>query len=437
MDTGDTGGSAAQIPQIAFDAELIEQDDARFPLAVQAGAMRQTTALLLTWTPQGGAVLVRVWQPVDEGVVDLFFERELTPEEGGLLRVALDGLRPGEWFEYGFFPVDAEGEPVSRSLLGRFRTALADDVLEPLTLAITACNGSGNAPWPALQATAELDYDVLCHLGDMAYNDGAESVAQYRESWRGFLVGDGFRAAYAKSGLYATWDDHEFDNDWNPETMAPDQIDAAKQTFFEHVAAERKADGTLWNSYRWGLTAEIFVLDCRSERKPSTRTGPDAEYISPAQFDWLVQGLANSPCQFKIIMNSVPITNMPLVWDAASYDRWEGFRAQRDALLAAIDEGDIDNIWLLSGDFHVCFISRLEPSGDARSDKLHEIAVTGGNTNILGDSLGIGDQFSYNTSRARACTLRFDPETDAVTVTFVDPEDGSVAHSEQLSYSNR
>ncbi|MCO4744819.1 MAG: alkaline phosphatase D family protein [Proteobacteria bacterium] len=433
-DTGDTGDTGEVIPQIAFEPEALVEDATRFPLALQAGGMRPTSALLTTWTPQGGPVMLRVWQPVDDGMVDLFHESIVEPEPGGFLRAEVEGLPEGAWLEWGFFPVDSDDQPIGRSLLARFRTALPEDSLEPVTLAMTACNGSGNAPWPALQATAELDYDLFCHLGDMAYNDGAETLEEYRSSWREFLSGDGFRQAYAKAGLYAVWDDHEFDNDWNPESMDPDQIEAAKQAFFEHVAAERASDGTSWMSYRWGKTAEFFVLDCRSERKPSTRNDPDAEYISAEQLDWLVRGLNESPCHFKVVLNSVPITNMPLIWDVAASDRWEGYRDQRQAFLDAVDDLAIDNLWLLSGDFHVCFVSKLEPNGDKRSDNVHEIAVTGGNINPLGESL-FGGQFLYNTSQPRALTLRFDPEADSVEVTFIDPDDGSVAWSESLSYS--
>ncbi|TNE91179.1 MAG: hypothetical protein EP330_05915 [Deltaproteobacteria bacterium] len=432
----DTGEPGPVVPELAFSADDLEQDDTRFPLAVQAGAMRPNSVLLTTWTPQTGQVLLRVWQPLDDGVVALWAEQLLEPDADGFLRVDVTGLAAGEWYQYAFMPVDSDGAPVSRSLVGRVRTALDEDALEPLTVALSACNGASNRPWPALLATAELDADLFCHLGDMAYNDGAQTLAEYRESWRDYLSGEGFRQAYARCGLYAVWDDHEFDNDWNPETLDAAQIDAAKQAYFEHVAAERASDGTVWRSYRWGRTAEFFLLDCRSERKPSTRTSDEAEYVSHAQLQWLLEALEASPCHFKVILNSVPITDMPLIWDAAAYDRWEGYRAQRDALVEALEQ--VDNVWFFSGDFHVCFVSTLARSPSTKAGAIHEIAVTGGHNNVLGDSLTIGsDQFAYATSRARAVTVRFDPEADEVEVSFVDPADGSVDWAQTLSYSNR
>lgn len=396
--------------------------------------MRPRSVLIKSFATQASPVLLRVWQPLEDGLVALFHESVVTPEDGGFLSAEVDGLRPGEWFEYAFFSIDADEAPVSRGLIGRVRTALADGVLEPLTVAMSACNGGGNAPWPQLLTTAGQYYDVFCHLGDMAYNDGAVTLAEYRDKWAPYMSGEGFREAYAQAGLYAAWDDHEFDNDWNPETMSPDQIAAAKQAFFESIAAERASDGTSWFSYRWGDTAEFFVLDCRSERKPSGRDTADAEYVSAAQLEWLIQGLNSSAAHFKIILNSVPITNMPFVWDFADSDRWEGYAAQRDALLQAIDDLDIPNVWFLSGDFHVCFVSTLEPDPTTRSGRVHEIAVTGGNTNLLGDTLG-GDQFPYATSQPRAVTLRFDPVEDNVLVRFIDPDNGSVSWESTLQGS--
>jgi phosphodiesterase/alkaline phosphatase D-like protein len=439
-DTGleDTGEPGPLAPEVAFEPDALSQDDAQFPLTVQAGAMREDSALLVTSCATPGDLLLRVWQPLSDGMVAMWVDELVATDADGFIRVQVAGLRAGEWYAYAFFPLDGEGEPVSRSLIGRFRTALPSGSREPITIATSACNGSGNRPWPAMERMANEDIDLICHLGDMAYNDGAQSLAEYRASWREYLTGSGFRAAYAHAGLYAVWDDHEFDNDWDPETMPPQQIAAAKQSFFEHIAAEQAADGTSWTSYRWGATAEFFVLDCRSERKPSGRTEPTAEYVSHAQLQWLIESIAASPCHFKVILNSVPITDMPLLWDIASADRWEGYAAQRTALLEALDEASRANVWFLSGDFHVCFVSTLANNPSSQSGRIHEIAVTGGNSNLLGDSLTFGsDQFLYGTSQARTCTVRFDPEADEVRVRFLDPDSGEVDWEQTLSYSNR
>ncbi|NJK32617.1 MAG: hypothetical protein HC927_09515 [Deltaproteobacteria bacterium] len=286
-----------------------------------------------------------------------------------------------------------------------------------------------------LDRTAEEYYDLFLHLGDMAYNDGAWTKAEYRASWKQYLGAEGFKAVYALAGLYATWDDHEItdNSDFDRETMDPEELERRKnalESYFEILPIAGGApDFKLWRSFRWGLTAEFIVLDCRYERKPSI-----GRYIGEAQMQWLEDTLKNSPCHFKVILNSVPITNMPLVWDVVQGDRWEGFPNSRNELLDFIDQEQITNVWFISGDLHVCFVSRLEPSGSKLSARTREIAMTGGNNNPLGASLSLlqPGQFVYSVGTPRACMITFDPQLDAVNVRFIE-DDGTVEFDEDLT----
>jgi PhoD-like phosphatase len=419
---------------VAFDPEAIPQDDTLFPYALMAGEMRTSSALLAIQIPDAQPKILRVWRPADEpGMVHLVLETEVAPDANGYAKLPLEGLCAGTWYRYAYFA----GTPdrlLARSLVAEFRTAPADDALEPLTLAITACNGD-TLDWPALDRTAEEYYDVFLHLGDMAYNDGAFSRQDYRERWREYLSAPGFRQCFALAGLYATWDDHEIDDNGNfdRETMDPEQLlkrQNAMDAYFEVLPIDAQGpDYQLWRSFRWGRTAEIIVLDCRYERRPS-----QGLYISPAQMAFLQDRLLNSPCHFKIIMNSVPITNMPGVWDLVANDRWEGYPAQRDALLAFIDEHLVTNVWFLSGDFHTCFVARIEPGGGLTSNTW-EIAVTGGRSNPLPDvATGfLPPQFDYGVTVPRGCILVFDPEANAVHVRFIHPDTGEDEYAEALS----
>lgn len=437
--TGEPDACAGE--PLAFDPEALAQDFDRFPIAALAGAMRQESALLQTWTVSAAPVLLRVWQPGDApGTVRLAYEQELVPDAAGYLRQRVDGLCPGQWYRYGFFALE-DGEPVARGLIGEFRTALADGVLEPITVALSSCNGYDNRPWPALLTTADEYYDVFLHVGDMAYNDSAVTLPQYRESWRSYLAVQqdgligGMARAFARAGLYCTLDDHEVTNNFNPEQIAPEQLATAMSAYFENVPVTDEPEGfRVWQSFVWGSTVEFIVLDCRTERKPSTVDSDDPIYISKEQMAWLKQRLADSPCHFKVVLNSVPITDMPTIpWDLAfQEDRWEGYDAQRAELLDFIADEDIRNVWFLSGDFHTCFVSQIEPGGGGVLARTREIAVTGGNTNPLGDFLD-PPQFDYGSAAARAVLLTFDPQADEVLVRFIDPESGQDVYNKVLS----
>lgn len=343
---------------VSFDALAYAESEEAFPRGVQAGGMTSESAILLTHTTITTPLQLRVWRPAPSaGSIKLVHERELGATDG-FIKLRVEGLGPG-WYHFAFFDETAR----TRSRVGRFRTAFGEGDLRPLRLAGLACTNLAQAPFAALSMTAELEPDVLVHLGDMVYADEADDLAGYREIWARTLSDEGYKAAYARAGLYATWDDHEFQNNPNPERIDPDKLAAAKQAYLESVAIETDPEGRIWRSHRWGRTAEIFVLDSRTERRPSTRATPEATYLGEAQLAWLMQALEASPCVFKLVLNSVPFSRLAGLWEVGVPDRWQGYAAQRERLLQHLVDRNIENVFFLSGDFHCAFIARVEPSG--------------------------------------------------------------------------
>ncbi|MCB9507155.1 MAG: alkaline phosphatase D family protein [Myxococcales bacterium] len=404
---------------LPFDPATVAEDARMFPLGVQSGAARDTSALIWSLITDSFDKRLIVW--ADGGAIAV--DRRVTPGSTGYTHVPIDGLAAGTWYSYAFFdgPSDA---PTARSPIGRFRSALAPGSLEPITIGSTTCTKRDTQPWEALEVTAGLGIDLVVHVGDMSYNDGAVTLDEYRSEWRATLADPGYLALYQAASLIATWDDHEVADNWDPETLNAAQVRTARAAWNETLAIEGSTADPIWRSYQWGDTVEFFVLDCRSERLPSTRRGDDAQYISPAQLDWLQRGLLDSTAHFKVVLSSVPITNMPFLWDVAQEDRWEGYAAQRTRLLEFITGNAIPNVWFLGGDFHIGFVGRVEPDGPASS--MWEIAVgPGGNgPNPLSLTL-TGDQFPFHTpdfGREFATTLVFDPARDAVRVRFYDTE---------------
>ncbi|MCB9598321.1 MAG: alkaline phosphatase D family protein [Sandaracinaceae bacterium] len=153
-------------------------------------------------------------------------------------------------------------------------------------------------------------------LGDTTYNDGATSVADYRAKWDESLASAGWRAVRQATSVLATWDDHEVDNNFDPSPTT--RRTRARRSSKPAAPARRDRSGPHLEADALGLTAGIFVLDCRGERLPSTRGDTDV-YLSRAQMDWLKAGLRDSPCVFKLIMNSVPISDFPF---PSEPDRW-------------------------------------------------------------------------------------------------------------------
>ncbi len=435
-DTGTVPACEAEAVEVSFDPADVVQSDLMFPMAVMAGEMTADSVILSTYIPDGQTKRLKVWRPgATPDTVILVKDQDVAPNADGYLKVTLDDLCPGTWYRYAYFDGDPDN-PTARSTIGEFRTAFADDTLEPLTVAITSCTYTGG-PWPALQAMYDEYYDAVLHLGDQIYNDdvyaAGGTLEQYRQNWITQLSHPDYKTYYARAGLYVTWDDHEVTDNGDFDRRTADPVEVAKRdnaldSFFELMpVAMSRQSFRLWRSFRWGKTAEIIVLDCRYERKPS-----QGIYISPEQMAFLKDRLLNSPAQFKIVMNSVPITNMPFIWDIAANDRWEGFPNQRNEVRDFINDNDIGNVWWISGDFHVCFVSTLESGAGDRFGQQYEITTTTGNTNPAGALLG-GSQFPYGVSTPRGCILTFDPESDTVNVRFIDPDTGQDDYNADLS----
>ncbi|MBA3501129.1 MAG: alkaline phosphatase D family protein [Deltaproteobacteria bacterium] len=421
--SGDPPGADANDPPPRIDPPDAVTESMQFPLGVSAGDIAGNHALV--WTRYAGtaALTAYVWRLDGDTYVEELGPFAATPNDG-FVHVAIEGLRAGAQYRYTFF----EGDRTARSKIGRFRTPA--DGANVVTFGAISCTDSGRATDPIARAAVHPDLDAFLFLGDNAYCDGAKTLADYRDKYDEHFGRPAHVDLRASTGMYITWDDHEVDNDWNPETIAAPQIAAAFQTFFDHAPYLRNAQSPnrIWRSARWGTTVEVFVLDCRSERKPSTRSGANAQYISPEQLAWLEQGLATSPCRFKLIMNSVPITNMPNVWDLYKVDRWEAYAAQRTRILQYIDDQQIKGVLWLSGDFHLAFISKVATSGAGMTQREVLCGPGGQSPNALLPSL-TAPQFGYKTGTNNYTTLRFDPAAGEVRVTYVDGS-GSSFHSE-------
>jgi phosphodiesterase/alkaline phosphatase D-like protein len=435
-------------------------DDDAFPQGVTSGSMSATAATLwgrIMLDAVDAGVRLRMWRPVvgDDGAVDLVVDEavETTSDSddtaivSGIIKRRVEGLAPGVEYHYGLFVVDEDNAPIARSSIGRVRTAIADDACAPVTFGATTCTNPRSAPFACLTQLSQIDpdfgaLDAVLHVGDMVYADGSRSADDYRAHWRRALADTGYRSLLAHAGLLMAWDDHEFDNNLNPENAPAGLIELAKAALYENLPVERGEGGVDWSSHRFGTAVEVIRLDARTKRQPSRRSDDASAYLSRPQMDFLKERLVQSPCHFKVVMNSVPMTQMPPLW-IQQQDRWQGYAAAREELLAFLEENDLDNVWFISGDFHVGFVARLETEG-FRS-RLWEVAVgPGGNLGnpIMAfvqagqrDDVFPGAQFAYGEGKLAATRLRFDPAADAVHIRFTS-SDGDVLFDRWVSRSD-
>jgi alkaline phosphatase D len=411
-------------------------ESALFPLGVSAGDLDNDRVTLWTRYDGDAPLALVVWRMRSSNAAEYArMHRVVNPVAlvNGFAHVDVDGLVAGARYRYAFFELDASAQPgtsarIARSVVGNLRAPFTG--AEPLVLGAVSCTNE-DEPFTVLARAAEraspsaLDaqpIDAFLFLGDTAYCDGAENADEYRAKWQAHLGKPEHIAVRAATSCYATWDDHEVKNDWNPESIDPAHFDAARAALFEHMPVRKLMEDPkrIWRSRKWGTTAEVFVLDSRSERLPSTIFGENEQYLSRPQMDWLKAGLLESDCAFKVIMNSVPITRFPNIWNAWQVDRWDAYDAQRTEILAHIDDNAIPGVLWVSGDFHLAKMGFVSPEGSPGASQVEVLVGPGAQGgNALASTL-IDDYFHWKSTENNYTELHLDPATGYARIVYVN-----------------
>ncbi len=432
---GPDGGDFADggAPDAAADDAGVDPDhpaaiapSPEFPLGVATGPGQSGGVVF--WTRYDGPndIALCYWPAMDPSGYTLqpMGPADLSPLMAGQRAfVAHPELLPGVRYEYTFVELDLSDPAVwlGRSDVGQVRIPALGGSDKVVRIGAHSCTNAGETNFNVLDAAGSLtDLDAYILVGDTVYADGAVTRAEYDQFWDTAFRTNAYRDIRRRNLLLATWDDHEVDNNWNPETFDPTNLANATDAFFAHqpldpVAADPQR---IWRSQRFGNVLEVFVLDCRSERLPSTRQTEDAIYISTAQMDWLKTGLANSPCTFKLIVNSVPIADQPLALGAA--DQWSGYAAQRDEILDFIDTAPFDGVIWLAGDIHMSATGRIGAPGDQGAGQIE--VISSGAAKAVGNPRAFlfnGPQWDWATAQRAFVTLSFQPLTGQVTVTHL------------------
>jgi alkaline phosphatase D len=313
-----------------------------FPLGVAAGDALPGGALLWTHFTGDDALDVVVWPEAGDPSPP---RRQAAPDEDGFAVIEVSGLAPGTWYLFRF---ESAGGLVSPN--GRFRTALAPDALEVVTIGATSCIKNTHKYDALARAAERTDLDAFVFLGDAVYTDGSSTLSDFRRKWAEGLGGPEYVALRGSTSMVTQWDDHEVRNNWEGDAVDEKLLTAARRAFLEHQPLRQDPARPLrfWRQLTWGRTAELFILDVRSERDRA-----QGQYLSPEQLDWLVSSVTSSPAAFKLILNTVPIGAFDSPFFAPfNEDNWQGFPAQREELLRGLEASGATGVIFVSGDFH-------------------------------------------------------------------------------------
>jgi alkaline phosphatase D len=394
-------------------------DPRLFPFGVACGDVLPTRAILWTRYVGASSVRLRVLAVGDDGRERSTLDAAVSVGLDGFTHVDVGDLEPGTRYRYRFVVENAQSDT------GRFRTPIAEEAVEPLVFGVSSCSHQSFRPFPVLEHASEHELDLFFHLGDHVYNDGVTSLEALRAEYALNWSSSGMRALRRSCAWYDTWDDHEYTNNWDIEWADEAELENVRRAWFEHIPMRRNAQdpNRLWRSMRWGRTAEFFVLDLRSERRPSTRLTEEATYVSREQLEWLIAGLAASTAVFKFVLTPVPISTIPSEVDGSVHDRWEGWYAQRRRILSSIRDRRLSGVWWLAGDFHLGSVGHVDAAGYPYYGWREVLCGAAGNEGWEGYRAMIDQpQWDFATDANNYVHFELDPISRTMNVLFLGSE---------------
>ncbi len=379
------------------------------PNGVAAGDVDQTSVMLWTRSANVGQVTFEV-------ATDSAFSQmvaTLTAEVSEPLlpvKVEVTGLTAGTQYNY------RATDPTGVTSSGTFRTPAELGAQTGLRFGVSGDWRGDLAPFPSIANADERDLDFFVLHGDTIYADypspavtagQATTLTEFRlkhdEVYSAHFGVNTLADLRAATAVYVMIDDHEVTNDFaggapprsnrrftgetanliNDATLFENGLQAFQEynpsrdevygdTGDPRTAGERR----LYRYRTFGRDAALFLVDARSFRDAElpetteltpeavasfeqaafdpTRTMLGAAQLADLQADLLAAQAAG--VTWKFVMVPEPIQNIGVV---NASDRFEGYAAERTALLRFIVENGISNVVFVAADIHSTFVNDL------------------------------------------------------------------------------
>lgn len=301
--------------------------------------------------PSSDGVIVAVWaRSARSATIELRDEagsREipLALDDTGVGAIDLVGLTPGTVHE---IVVTAGGlRTVHRAV-----TAPADEEARAFSIAVVAdLDPSDRYDNDLVDHLVAAAPDLIVGLGDLPYCDNGPDLAitpeAYRDRHADARSHPRFRPLFEVAGIRAIYDDHEFRNNWDAMFVAaePERYAAAVDVWDEFFPVREAGNEVRYRSWRWGASAECFLLDVRRFRSANADPdGPNKTMLGATQLAWLLDGIASSTATFKLVFSAVPLDF------STGDDGWSTFATERQQLFDAF--AGVRGLVVISADQH-------------------------------------------------------------------------------------
>jgi alkaline phosphatase D len=424
------GAAVLLLPQATARAAALR--GGKFRQGVLSGDPTPDGITLLTLLDEAeGKGSVRLEVATDAGFRKVVASRRITTsaKNGYSVKARIKGLDAHERYYYRFETAN------SHSPVGRFQTALPEDSNETVRFAFFSCADYTHGYYNAYALMEREDVDFVVCLGDYIYaeayhakgktgvrddkigkansdNPGivreAVTLDDYRAKYALYRSDKTLRDLHAKFPMITTWDDHEVQD--NYAGAAPGGgLDPAKhftaarkangyKAFFEAMPVLQSGKSRLYRALRFGKNIDLLMLDQRQYRDDQ----PCGDAVAPAcadidapraylgrtQMNFAKQRLQASDAAWKVVGNELMMMNAELPGgNYYTFDNWQGYRVEREELLAHIKNAGIKDVIFITGDIHT-FIAGDVRTANSRGESV-ALEFVGGS--ITSQSLGETD----------------------------------------------
>ncbi|MEO5900533.1 MAG: alkaline phosphatase D family protein [Ilumatobacteraceae bacterium] len=315
-------------------------------------------------------------------------------------------LDPGDWW-YRFRVGQHTSVP------GRTSAAPAPDApVDRLTFASASCQNYEAGYYAAHRDLAEQRPAFVMWLGDYIYeaaagaagpgsvraHDGPEAtdLDGYRRRYALYKTDTDLQAAHRACPWFVIWDDHEVQDNYagvvpkDPAQAAtfPARRAAAYQAWWEHMPvrlpaptglADPAAEYRTYRDAQWGDLLGLALLDGRQYRSDQAcgdaildlappcaeLTAPGRTMLGAAQEQSLDARLGAWGTTWNVLGNQTVLTDLTVLGAVINYDQWDGYPAERAALLDHLATAAVPNVVVLTGDIHVSIVGQLRSGSRA------------------------------------------------------------------------
>ena len=288
------------------------------------------------------------------------------------------------------------------SPIGRTRTIPNADLpaseVERVRLAVVSCSNYGYGYFNGYADIAkQADISAVLHLGDYIYEypegfyrdqslieerpidpkNEIISLEDYRRRYACYRTDIDLQECHRQHPFIAVWDDHEIaDNSWKGGARFHTDSKgsyikrkmSAVRAYHEWMPIRDDSSNELdsqlriYRRFEFGKLFDLNMLDTRifgREKLDATASNePERQLLGLEQENWLYLNMLEGKrrdATWQILGQQVILAPFKGASATNSGDIWNGYASARDRLLNFIEDNNIDNTVVLTGDYHASF----------------------------------------------------------------------------------